>query len=594
MVYPVAKGGRSDRSVVGPRFRDYRRPVEALASDIEGFYTALGSPIALSCWLLYKYGEHDQLATKGISPHQYIDGETFRLDYCAVSYLSKFPFLDTTFDTKQAALDAFSASEQRCASTNKYLRDAFSRSENLENELILSIQARKIASILGEVRVEEILPMGAFGPGSTFCISGKDTSSSRKYAEGRDITRGAYALFGETMKLYSPSWTAWSIPSFVEGCSVSTVPKNAKTDRTIAIEPSLNSWLQLAVGRTIRGKLRFSGYDLNSDKRNRDLARHGARTGNVATLDFKSASNTISIAVVERLLPPRWFLLLDAIRSHNYRLNGKWVRSEMFSTMGNGFTFELESLIFVTAALAVAEYKRYQDRFIAIFGDDLTCSVKMAPAVERYVTYLGFELNSEKSYFSGSFRESCGDHYFDTLNCKPLYLRDRVRTLAQTYDYCNRLLLLAHRFTQEVGLDRRFRRLWNETCQAIPKALQLKGPAQYGSSVLFSDRSPVELGIRRHKHWDGWVFDHLSAKSVTIEHVGEGHFLSQLRSNECRHTTPYRESSGAVVGRLRDVAFTFSFIRSSLGNDVPLRGLVSMRVSRQGFSSQWYDFGGWC
>lgn len=594
MVSRVRKGGNSHRRHRGNPLRGFHVPEAVTNSFIEDFYITLDSPLSLSCWMLFHYGEHDQLAKKEIDPRQYIDGGLFRRDYCAVSLVSKYPYLDTSFDRTAIALASFSEAEHRCGLTTSRLRSERCRAENLQHELVLSVQARKISSILREFDVSAVFEKGSFGPGVTSLLRGRDTSSSRKYAEGRDITPGAYLLFAESLIAYAPSWSALGNASFVSGNSVDTVPKNAKTDRTIAIEPTLNSWLQLGIGRLIRERLRSCGYDLDSDYWNREYAKLGARYGSLATLDFKNASNTISVGVVERLLPTRWFLALDAARSHNYTLGGSTHRSYMFSTMGNGFTFELESLLFVTAAEAVCEVYGLSTKGISIFGDDLTCHSSVTGHLTEYISYLGFELNRSKSYADSMFRESCGDHYFGRLDCKPLLLRNRVGTIAQIFDLSNRLLLLAHRFNGEFGLDRRFRELWQRLVDVIPHKFRLWGPASYGAAVLFSPTPVSQLkGVRRHRCWDGWTFTHLSARSRTLIHDSDGHMLARLRNNQTFHS-PYEWD--VVAGRIKSCVFLMRMDGTSKkapGNKVPLRGVVSLILSRRGFSNQWYDFRGW-
>lgn len=583
---------------LGKDVRSFRLPNELLSSFIEDFYIALDSPVALSCYMLYKYSEHDQLAAKGIDPHQYIDGESFRRDYCAVSFLSKYPDLDTTFDRRKTALLNFVETEAQCKATNQRLRSERCRTANLHHEAVLSAQSQIIATILGEVDGNKLFDRGSFGPGTTATIHGDDTSSSRKYLMGNDITRGAYQLLGEVMKQHCPSWAVWLNPRFVPGCSVSTVPKNAKTDRTTATEPTLNTWCQLAIGRHIRSRLRSFGYDLDRDDKNRRYALLGARHGSIATIDFRNASNTIAIAAVERLVPSRWFLTLDACRSHNYSLTkGTWFPLEVFSTMGNGFTFELESLIFVTAALAVCRVYGLSERGISIFGDDLTCSSEVVPHLTEYITYLGFELNRSKSYSTGYFRESCGDHYFGTFDCKPLLLRGRVKSLAQVYDFADRLFLLAHRFTSKNGLDRRFRALWHRVIEAIPKDLRFYGPASYGSSVLFTHKRPEDLAVKRHKDWDGWCFTHLSVKAITVGHESHGHLLARLRAIGQRpDERRFKLLFDVVSGRLPSTSFDFRVLTTegiAMGNDVPLRGRAVTIVSDEGFAQQWYNFDRW-
>ena len=53
------------------------------------YLDALGSPRALTVWLLYKYGEHRALVELLSDPLQYNDPEKFRIDHAATKFLSK-------------------------------------------------------------------------------------------------------------------------------------------------------------------------------------------------------------------------------------------------------------------------------------------------------------------------------------------------------------------------------------------------------------------------------------------------------------------------------------------------------------------------
>ena len=143
----------------------------------------------------------------------------------------------------------------------------------------------------------------------------------------------------------------------VEESNLSFVPKTTSIARTICTEPTLNMWFQLGVGRILERRLRsFFGIDLaNQQDRNRALARAGSMMGRLDTLDLESASDSIANKVVEYLLPRSMLLWLRYFRSPATRLpNKEVVPLEMISSMGNGYTFPLQTLIF--AAIVRASY----------------------------------------------------------------------------------------------------------------------------------------------------------------------------------------------------------------------------------------------
>jgi hypothetical protein len=144
----------------------------------------------------------------------------------------------------------------------------------------------------------------------------------------------------------------------------------------------------LAAGRVIRRKLRNAGFDLNSDQKNARSALYGSKTDKLATVDFKQASDTISARLVEEILPPAWYTVLNALRSEYYTLDGIVTPYAKFSAMGNGFTFELESLIFVSAALACCQYLKLDSSSVSVFGDDIIIPSEAYPLYTEFCRFL--------------------------------------------------------------------------------------------------------------------------------------------------------------------------------------------------------------
>jgi len=299
----------------------------------------------------------------------------------------------------------------------------------------------------------------------TQTVKGCDVSSSRKFEVERGITRDAYFLFGPTLKQAYPLWNAWDSVEYSTGNHIITVPKNAKTDRTIAVEPGLNTWIQLGIGKAIRRRLRFAGFNLNSDYKNQLGAFKGSIDDSLATIDFSAASDTIAKELVRLVLPPVWFSVLDAARSHYFTLDGVTRRAEKFSTMGNGFTFELESLLFYCISRAVAFHTNTRG-VISVYGDDIIAPVEMADDLSWVLGVLGFEVNPKKSYSSGPFRESCGGHYYNGYDITPFYVKAPIVRLVDLIHVCNQLRKWAR---TELGiLDCEVSDLWRSLAAHVP------------------------------------------------------------------------------------------------------------------------------
>jgi hypothetical protein len=166
----------------------------------------------------------------------------------------------------------------------------------------------------------------------------------------------------------------------VKGNSIITVPKNYKTDRTIAKEPCMNIYIQKGIGRCIRKRLKRVGIDLDDQKRNQEGARIGSLDGSLATIDLSMASDTVALELVSFLLPNDWWWALEQCRSPVGVLpSGELVAYQKISSMGNGFTFELESLLFWAICQQVAcSNINETDCRILVYGDDIVVPTDQA------------------------------------------------------------------------------------------------------------------------------------------------------------------------------------------------------------------------
>lgn len=250
-------------------------------------------------------------------------------------------------------------------------------------------------------------------------------------------------------------------PTVVKGNRTQCVPKNVDISRTICVEPTLNMWYQLGLGNILRDRLfQVFGLDLaNQADINREMARRGSLDlGQLSfsTIDLESASDSISLGMVSSLFP-KWFSdLLMLLRCDSTSLpSGERVALNMVSTMGNGFTFPLQTLIFSCVVSACYEQagitcKRITDFHPnwAVFGDDIIIVRKVYDRVCRLLSLLGFKVNADKSFYEGPFRESCGHDFFKGHYVRPVYIR-RLDDLQDTYVAFNKLV----RWSCQMGID---------------------------------------------------------------------------------------------------------------------------------------------
>jgi hypothetical protein len=177
---------------------------------------------------------------------------------------------------------------------------------------------------------------------------------------------------------------------------VELVPKNWKTHRTIACEPEGNSALQLAFDSFCKRKLRSRlNTDLADQSRNQRLALEASVHGKLCTVDLKAASDRLALNVVHLLFPRGWVDFFLATRSPCWRhADGSYRPYHKLSSMGNGYTFTIETLVFAAVCKSIG-CKEW-----SVYGDDIIVESEFFDALVDVLTYLGFEVNQEKSHVS--------------------------------------------------------------------------------------------------------------------------------------------------------------------------------------------------
>jgi len=515
-------------------FRQYRVKTSDQSEAIRKFLHSLDCPRALTVWILFKEKEHGQLANLEFNPLDYLLPSSVRDAYFATKLLSKYKGLTLGFDLDLAALDKFSKFEDLCKQTNARFRN-LSSDPKFKGQIVWLHNAviRKIDKLLGEFSCEDFFRMPDWGPGASTLIKRRDASSASKFQNETGITRDLYALISSgVFEVSYPHWhlhleSRSNYPTFEVGNRVITVPKDASANRVIAIEPGINLWFQKSVGDMIGRRLLRVGIDLRKQEINQRLARDGSKTGSVATVDLSSASDSVAYSVVEALLPPRWFTVLDICRTHYGRLNDELVRWEKFSSMGNGFTFQLESLIFYAIASCCAEMTGSDLTKVSAYGDDIIVPTGAFNLLLEALDFYGFRVNQKKSHFNSSFRESCGAHYVSGFDVKPVYLKDKLDRVESVYRFANAVRRLAHRQLNSMACDARFRPTFVHLVNLIPKALRLRIPESLGDGGFignFDECHPT----RARRGFEGFRVTHLVARSktATVDHTG--YYLSRL------------------------------------------------------------------
>jgi len=165
--------------------------------------------------------------------------------------------------------------------------------------------------------------------------------------------------------------------------------------------------VQRAVGLGVR-KCLYDTFGIDLDHL-ADEHRSRISDTNVATIDLTDCSDAISISLIKYLLPKRVLNKVLASRSDmtlgpddNYYIVNK------VSSMGNGFTFDLMTLVLTALTKSF-------DASATVFGDDIICQNRVAKTVVDNLTLAGFRVNLDKTYIESDYRESCGAHYIDEI-----------------------------------------------------------------------------------------------------------------------------------------------------------------------------------
>jgi hypothetical protein len=223
---------------------------------------------------------------------------------------------------------------------------------------------------------------------------------------------------------------------------VTLVPKTLKTPRIIAEEPTCMQYVQQSLLAALwdavsadRTALTLVGW--KDQTPNQRLALQGSLDQELATLDLSEASDRVSNQLVRGMLRYHPFLQegVDAARSRKADVPGRGViRLAKFASMGSALCFPFEAFVFTTLVfLGIEEdlnrqitrrdVQSYLDK-VRVFGDDIIVPKDHVPAVVEILEDFGLRVNSNKSFWSGKFRESCGKDYYDGNDVSVVRLRE--------------------------------------------------------------------------------------------------------------------------------------------------------------------------
>jgi hypothetical protein len=206
---------------------------------------------------------------------------------------------------------------------------------------------------------------------------------------------------------------------------------------------------QKGISSILEDRLReICGIDLSTQPdKNRELARLGSASDKFGTIDLSSASDSMSNGLVREFFPRHVVKWLELTRSPVTILpDGTVVELHMVSSMGNAFTFPLQTIFFTALVYGVYRvldipfnrpFRRSLGNF-AVFGDDIIVEKRAYDLLTKMLSLCGFSVNMDKSFNQGDFRESCGRDYINGYDVRGIYIKS-LKGVEDCYSAINRL-----------------------------------------------------------------------------------------------------------------------------------------------------------
>lgn len=488
----------------------FLRVVSRLLEDIN-------TPRSLCILICLREGDVRQAVSFRCSPEHYTDPERYAADVMATDFLRKCD-IDGVIGRDQLETECFNrllATEQLCLETNhrlsRFIDGLLDYPEDARILKFIQDVKNNIRWLVGPIPHD--LPDCGFGPGATLTNSSRLSTIPDKIESVPCGTSRALYLFDNLFRDCQWDKARGSDQrerKVVRGNRFFTVPKTALTLRGAALSPNVNGFLQKGIGKYLRRRLTKASIHIGSQKLasglfpvndftsadvHRRLARRSSKLDDLATIDLSDASNTISLKLIELVWPQQWFdLLSDCREPFLQRPDGRWQLLEMFSAMGNGFTFEVETITFWAIAKAL------RPSVLSVFGDDIIIDADKSTDLIAALRFFGFVPNKNKTFERGPFRESCGGDFFDGVPVRAHYAKEIPTAPEQWMALANGL----RRFARAIPSEHRWtyvRRAWWAALDPIPGHLRcLRGPTALGDIVIHDEAAKPQ----REKYGISW------------------------------------------------------------------------------------------
>lgn len=348
----------------------------------------------------------------------------FKCQYQIQTWLKRYSFSNDLLspeDVRAEAIEKFIANNQRLTGFTYELSPLTRR--------VLFAARGWIGNCLGDYISCQAIVKATFGKKSSVGVPARKANIAERYehltGSQEQILwhKHVYSAWDRPASRYASRVSrARKLPLYVicDELLATLVDKTWKSFRFIVPNTTIGTLQSSGMGRLLEDCLRRSGYDISALQpiHNR-LAAEGSRTGQLVTADQSSASDNITCTLVRMLFEQRWADALFAGRIGKVKIDGTALDLATFSTMGNGVTFPLQTLVFLGLLKGVEDVLGLKNQTISVFGDDMIYPLTMHETVLTVFGELGLLINADKTFSTGDFRESCGGDYYRGYDVRP-------------------------------------------------------------------------------------------------------------------------------------------------------------------------------
>lgn len=292
---------------------------------------------------------------------------------------------------------------------------------------------------------------------------------------------------------------------------ITVVPKTAKIGRIVGLPPSSMLAFQCGLGDYFELKLRrFAKIDLSTaQEKHKSLAMENSMDGEFSTLDQRKASDNILRLLVSFLVPEPVFAYMDAISPHKLLIGDTMYNTRMLCAAGNGFNTAFQTLLFWVLIKAIQKELHIKQP-VYVYGDDVIAHNTVYDSICKVFPLLGLEINQDKSFKDGPFRESCGGDYLYGNNIRPFYAKNVPTNTIDLIRFANGIRRVGYYNNANVWRSSSIRRFWFRVLLLIPKDARLFCPRHYGDAgintehtLLYKFADPIRWDRERQNQYPG-------------------------------------------------------------------------------------------